>query len=304
MNGTVTTLDIENPTVAAAETSKLRELLGFRPAPETLAVRFRDASILGELNEGTIPTDGKPMTVWKCSLGGLKAGLTGPRPSEGSPIHEVLAPIPPTRFELFEGDSIVLSPADDLWSPAGPAAEGKVLNAFGGVIFDLDGTLVELDVEWLDVGEKLEDVIGFALEGPVADYRMDELVNVAHDVGKYSQVEAIFRRHELSGARTARSLELIELVDSLQCPVGICTSNSETAAEVALDRFDIRDHVEVIVGRETIDAYKPHPEPVARCLESMTVNPGKAVFIGDRETDARAAHRSGTNFLSESQLQP
>ena len=162
------------------------------------------------------------------------------------------------------------------------------------VVYDLDGTLVGLAVDWSavrrDVGARLRE------EGiPVDDESLWDLLDRSHSEGFADIVEPVIAEHECRGARAADRLPTAaELPRAV--PVGVCSLNSEAACRLALQRYDLAAHVDTVVGRDTVDTYKPDPEPLLSAVRALSVTPDRALFVGDSERDRHTAERAGVSF--------
>ena len=184
----------------------------------------------------------------------------------------------------------------------------KNLNQFG-VLFDLDGTLVDTaadlaasmnfalvrhgidpvpaaDVRYL-VGHGAKAMLrrGFQISAgrDAADSEIDStladfLDHYAKNIAEHSQ--------PFEGV-----LDFIEALAGAGAQFAICTNKREALAEALLRALGLRDLFVVVVGADTTEAAKPDPAPVRRCLEVMGVS--QAVFIGDSDTDIRAAAATG-----------
>jgi HAD superfamily hydrolase (TIGR01549 family) len=165
---------------------------------------------------------------------------------------------------------------------------------YDAVVYDLDGTLVRLAVDWPAVHR---DVVATLRETgiPVDDESLWELLGRAHSEGFAPVVEAVIADHEQRGARAA---EVLPTADELprSVPVGVCSLNAEAACRLALERHDLDTHVETVVGRDTVGTYKPDPEPLLAAVRDLSAAPGRALFVGDSERDARTAERAGVPF--------
>jgi phosphoglycolate phosphatase-like HAD superfamily hydrolase len=62
--------------------------------------------------------------------------------------------------------------------------------------------------------------------------------------------------------------------------------------EFGLDRF-----LELAVGAHDVARAKPHPDMIHTCLEHFRTAPPAAVYVGDSETDHRAALAAGVRFV-------
>jgi phosphoglycolate phosphatase len=176
-----------------------------------------------------------------------------------------------------------------------------VLEGFDGVVYDLDGTLVHLNVAWDAVRADVADTYRECGIDP-GDRDLWTLFGEARANGLASDVEETMASHEREGARTSRRLPLADALPPESRPVGVCTLNCETAAHVALDVHDLADDVEAVVGRDTVDEHKPHPEPLLAAIDRLGLAPEAVVFVGDSERDEETATAAGTAFEYVSDL--
>lgn len=177
----------------------------------------------------------------------------------------------------------------------------RPLLPFPAVVFDLDGTLVRLQVDWLRVRlEMAERAAALGLEG--GDRTVWGMLRAADGTAREA-LEAVLRRHEREGALQAVRLPAADLLPRLgERRRGVVTLNSRQAARLALERTDLADQVDALVAREDVLALKPDPAPLLRCLSLLGATPGGAVFVGDRERDRVTAERAGTAYLSVQDL--
>jgi phosphoglycolate phosphatase len=169
-----------------------------------------------------------------------------------------------------------------------------VTAAYAARVYDLDGTLVRLDVDWEAARE--DAVAALAARGVgIGDVSLWEALERAETTGYGGVVEEILADHERNGARSAGRLPLADDLPA-DVPVGVCSLNAEAACRIALEGFDLGDHVNCLVGRDTVDGRKPDPEPLLAVVDALGVGPDEALFIGDSESDALAAERAGVDF--------
>ncbi len=164
------------------------------------------------------------------------------------------------------------------------------------VVYDLDGTLVELPVNWAAVDEAVRDVLAERVGVEVAGRDAWDLLPVADEHGVRAAVEAEIAEHERAAAPEAERLPLAdELVDG--GPVGVCSLNCEAAVRGALETHGLTGHVESIVGRDTVETEKPDPEPLLRTVAELGADPAETLFVGDSPRDEETARRAGTEFV-------
>ena len=168
---------------------------------------------------------------------------------------------------------------------------------YDAVVYDLDGTLVHLAVDWATVRDEVAAALA-ERDVAVDDESLWGLLERADETGHREQVEAVITEHERVGARDSDRLPTAaELVDrAADVPVGVCSLNSEAACHVALQVHDLDSHVTAVVGRDTVSTEKPDPEPLLATVRGLSAEPSRTVFVGDTERDRETATRAGVAF--------
>jgi phosphoglycolate phosphatase len=176
-----------------------------------------------------------------------------------------------------------------------PDSEADLDADYGAVIYDLDGTLVRLAVDW-DAAAS-DATAAFAEAGvDAAGADLWSLFETAPEYGLADDVESILASHERRGAERAVRLPHADRVTEWGVPVGVCSLNAESACRLALDRHDLLDHVDAVVGRDSVATHKPDPEPLLTTIDRLGAEPSSALFVGDTERDAVTAERAGVAF--------
>jgi phosphoglycolate phosphatase len=169
------------------------------------------------------------------------------------------------------------------------------LDGFGGVVYDLDGTLVRLVVDWETAAREAVEALE-SVGVSEADADLWTLLDAADERGHRHVVEEVLVRHERAGAEQSVRLPLAADPPRRQVPLGVCSLNAESAVRLALETHGIASEFGAVVGRDTVPQRKPDPEPLLATLRTLGVDPGDAVFVGDSERDAEAADRAGVAF--------
>lgn len=163
------------------------------------------------------------------------------------------------------------------------------------IIYDLDGTLVELLVDWNAVASEATSV--FADAGvDVAGVDLWGMLDRAPDAGVADDLEALIAEHEREGARTSERLPAADVLPEIDLPVGVCSLNCESACRIALETHDLTDYVDAVVGRDSVGTRKPDPAPLLAAVRALSATPDSTLFVGDSERDERTAERAGTAF--------
>jgi phosphoglycolate phosphatase len=162
------------------------------------------------------------------------------------------------------------------------------------VVYDLDGTLVQLAVDWTVVTREVAAVLrDHGVEPDTAS--LWGLLELSEAAGHRDAVEATIGEHERDGARRSTRLALADGLPH-DVPVGVCSLNAEAACRLALAVHDIDHAVGPVVGRDSVRSEKPDPEGLLKVIDDLGTNPESTVFVGDSERDAETARRAGTGF--------
>ncbi|WP_339102963.1 HAD-IA family hydrolase [Haloterrigena salinisoli] len=169
------------------------------------------------------------------------------------------------------------------------------MTAYDAVVYDLDGTLAELDVDWDAVAVDVLEVYENAdIEPPSRE--LWDLLDAASDVGLGADVESTIAAHERAGAETAPRLAHADELLERTVPVGVCSLNCEAACRIALEEHGLTEAVDAVVGRDTVATRKPDPEPLLEAVGELGVDPERALFVGDSDRDRVTAERAGVAF--------
>lgn len=172
------------------------------------------------------------------------------------------------------------------------------------VLFDLDGTLVDLPVDIEAVRTELAAM--FAPHGYARPFRpiLARLDEAAREVGgafgsteaAYAAGMAVLDRAELRAAAAATPVPgaraLIAALHGEGIALGILTNNGRSCVEPALRAagIDVATFA-VIVSRDEVAA-KPAPDGVLRAAQVLLPRGGQLRVVGDGEHDITAAHRA------------
>ena len=191
------------------------------------------------------------------------------------------------------------------------ALTGSRLAGYDAVVYDLDGTLVELAVDWDAVADAVLDVYAERALIPPTEELWD-LLGAADDYGVRDEVEAAIADHERPGARESTRLPLGDRLTGTAAgadagphpPAGVCSLNCEEACRIAVETHGLADALvsDAIVGRDSVETHKPAPESLLAAVDRLGAAPGDALFVGDSRTDAVAAERGGVDFAWVSDL--
>lgn len=160
-----------------------------------------------------------------------------------------------------------------------------------GVIFDLDGTLVD---SRLNFAEMRRDM-GLADGEPILEY----LASLPDCAEKKAQLE-IVEKHEWAGARRATLIDgvagLLQTLQANSIPVAIFTRNSRAIAKYTLENCEIE--YDRLVAREDARP-KPDPQGIELIAEDWGLQQRKdrLLMVGDYLYDIQAGLNAGVRTV-------
>ena len=171
----------------------------------------------------------------------------------------------------------------------------RINEGWEAIIYDLDGTLVDLAVDWDEVATAVVQMFG--KRGIDTSGNLWDLLDRASKVDLRGNVEEIISEYEREGARYSERLALADQVVQEERPVGVCSLNCEEACWIALREHNLEEHVEAVIGRDSVAKPKPDPGPLEAAAAALGAPLERTMFVGDTDRDAITAERAGTGFL-------
>jgi N-acetyl-D-muramate 6-phosphate phosphatase len=80
-------------------------------------------------------------------------------------------------------------------------------------------------------------------------------------------------------------------------PMCTITTGGAPRVERFLEHFGVRGLFQVVVGAQTTQRMKPHPEPLFYAAKVMGVDPNACVMIGDTTVDVRCGRQAGAQTV-------
>jgi HAD superfamily hydrolase (TIGR01549 family) len=154
-----------------------------------------------------------------------------------------------------------------------------------GVIFDLDGTLIDSKLDFDQMRSDME----FA-PGQLILETLDSLPEGA----RKERCREVLRRHEFDGAMSATlmpgAVQLLAELDRRQILQAILTRNSREMTDLALRRLQLA--FSQVLTREDA-APKPDPQGLHMICRNWQIDARDVVFVGDFHFDVMAGRRAG-----------
>jgi len=154
-----------------------------------------------------------------------------------------------------------------------------------GVIFDLDGTLIDSKLDF----DQMRCDMEFADEQLIL-----ETLEALPEGERKERCRGILHGHEYRGAMSATlmpgAIELLSELDRRRLPQAILTRNSREMTDLALQRLQLA--FSQVLTREDAPP-KPDPEGLHIICRNWQIDPRDVVFVGDFHFDVIAGRRAG-----------
>ena len=154
------------------------------------------------------------------------------------------------------------------------------------VIFDLDNTLVDSDLDFARIKAEI------GTDRPILEYR------ASLDEEGQRRVDNILERHEAAAAGTAALLdgarELLDFLESRGVGTALLTRNSRASVETLCARHGFV--FDFTVTRHDAEP-KPSPAPVLLICKELNVAPEDALMVGDFLYDIQSGQAAGARTM-------
>jgi len=166
----------------------------------------------------------------------------------------------------------------------------KRLQQTVGVLFDLDGTLVDSKLDFDAIRREMELAPGIPILEAFESMPPDQLAHCRQ----------ILDHHEQQGALRATLLpgvvDLLNRLTALRTRMAIVTRNGGSIARDVLARLGIVSHFDPIISRDD-GPVKPDPWAIEHICKLWKTAPSKVVMVGDFHFDITTGRRAGARTV-------
>ena len=175
------------------------------------------------------------------------------------------------------------------------------------ILFDLDGTLIDstdailesFGVAYDTFGhttpddEEIKKLIGYPLDMMFSMLGVS-LFEVDSYVAAYKEHYRIISRKKTSLLPLAS--EAIKAASKI-ATLGVVTTKTARYSEELLEHMGVMHYFSILIGRESVQNPKPHPEPILTALGHLKANPAQTWMIGDTPMDLISAKAAGVHGI-------
>lgn len=185
-------------------------------------------------------------------------------------------------------------------------------NKYKAVFFDMDGTLLDTAKDLIPeiqmcaknfgfnpapekkilefVGISSRSMLSAATGLPLEHPTIDKMIKYFHS--RYEKVAGI-------NAKLFEGLgEILEELERNKIPWGIVTNKKEVFAQITAQRQNLAHRTIAIIGGDTLGVSKPDARVLKYACAMANVLTSEAIFLGDSETDIKAAQNSGLKSIA------
>ncbi len=174
-----------------------------------------------------------------------------------------------------------------------------------GLVFDLDGTLVD---SYRAIAESLNYARSRFDEPPLSDEAVRRTVGrgleslIADSLGRQRVEQGVRLFRERYAEIYAGATFLLPGVDSALMelrrrgyPMTVASNKPARFGRAILEELGVAEHFVDILGPDIVGSTKPEPTMIHRCLELMGVPRERALYVGDMVLDVESARQAGVH---------
>jgi phosphoglycolate phosphatase-like HAD superfamily hydrolase len=182
-----------------------------------------------------------------------------------------------------------------------------------GMIFDIDGTLVDTNMAHVEAWRRAFTKLGYDVDTsriiPEIGKGGDKLVpSVIGEEGERRNGEALRRRQKEEFFAIASSLrfkvfpgtrEVFPALRARGIRTALATSSDANHLDATLDSagVDLRRLADIVVTKDKDEPSKPSPALVVDAVEALALPPDQCAMVGDTVYDGEACRQAGVAFL-------
>jgi phosphoglycolate phosphatase len=110
-----------------------------------------------------------------------------------------------------------------------------------------------------------------------------------------AEADIISRDHTLLYPET---IPMLRKLKARNCHVGIISTKYRYRIMATLEKYEIVDLVDEIIGGEDVSVAKPDPQGVLEAIRRFGVTPADVLYVGDSIVDAQTAENAGVDFAA------
>ncbi|MBE2894472.1 beta-phosphoglucomutase family hydrolase [Spirabiliibacterium falconis] len=179
--------------------------------------------------------------------------------------------------------------------------EPTQFEAFAGLIFDMDGTLIDTIAAhkraWLEMGQAygydFDPTLMTALTGS-STYNIAQAMMEKAGMPLDKLEEVVQRKRDLGAQYMAESAVLLPAFEVVQFfygkkPLALGTGAHRQIVDMLFAQFGLEPYFNVVITSDDVQNHKPHPDTFLHCAKGMGLAPELCVVFEDGDFGVQAA---------------
>lgn len=172
------------------------------------------------------------------------------------------------------------------------------------IIFDLDGTIVNLTADWMSLREVLVEKYREIYEEQCDFERISKCLDTLVEKKDEEILENFFdiiRQYELENIKDTQLIEetiffinhkeLFGIKNEVK--FAVLSLNTRSSIIRSLEIANIHNKIDLIIGREDVRRWKPAPDGLLKIQKHYKVSKKEMTFFGDLENDLLTGKNAG-----------
>lgn len=175
------------------------------------------------------------------------------------------------------------------------------ISKYKGVIFDLDGTLIDLGIDWKilkqELGKYCYSKKNLNIEFTPLDQKLFKIKKL---FGKqfYSELLNIVSNFEMNETKYKFNKKLLDYVNSIIHPkIAIYSMNTKKCIDNIVRKY-FQKKPDIIISKDNCIEPKPTGKDIINILYNLNITKKECLFIGDSESDYLCGQKAKIDFLS------
>ncbi|WP_083398920.1 HAD-IA family hydrolase [Polynucleobacter sp. QLW-P1DATA-2] len=181
-------------------------------------------------------------------------------------------------------------------------------STYCGIVFDLDGTLIDSAPVVADVlngmrQQHSKDALGIDCYRSWSSEGGTVLVGNALDIPPKDAEQFVpeFRRRYFDYPTPFNSIypgviEMLRVFKSRNIRLAICSNKPENLCKKVLNEVNLDSYFDIVLGGDTLTKRKPDPLPLIHVINEIRINPNQILYVGDSLIDQNTARSAGIDF--------
>ncbi|TXT55538.1 MAG: Pyrophosphatase PpaX [Promethearchaeota archaeon] len=172
------------------------------------------------------------------------------------------------------------------------------------LVFDLDGTIVDLKVNWNKLKNLLKRRYSNLYKESCRFNSISQCLSIIVEKGDEKILNNFFdiiRDYELRSIDQnsyieetvyfLKNLNQFDLDNNIK--LGILSLNTRAAILNSLEMINLKDKFDIIIGREDVRHWKPDPEGLLKIKQALKIKKEEMVYFGDMKKDLLTGKNAG-----------